>query len=135
MDAPRFLTQEEVIRIHFNQIELFGGIHGIRDYCLLDSALHLPQASFGSGYAHQDVFHMAAAYAYALIKNHPFLDGNKRTGTLVPLVFLAYNDHEVIFSQQQLFDLGMSTAQSKITQDAIAALFKKNVISNSYRNS
>ena len=78
MIDPIFLTVKEVSVLHQDQIEVFGGIHGIRDEGLLESAVMTPQASFGGEYLHSDIFEMAAAYAFHIAENQPFLDGNKR---------------------------------------------------------
>ncbi len=130
MQEIRFLTPDEIVRIHANQITQFGGLHGIRDYGLLESAAYEPQASFGGEYLYQDIFKMSAAYAYSIIKNHPFIDGNKRTGTLSALMFLDYNGYEVILSQDQLYELAISIAISKIAIDNIASFLKDHILSH-----
>ncbi|MEO7672739.1 MAG: Fic family protein [Pyrinomonadaceae bacterium] len=78
MIEPLFLSVDEVLDLHSNQIDAFGGIHGIRELSLLESAVMTPQASFGGEYLHADLFEMAAAYAFHIAENQPFLDGNKR---------------------------------------------------------
>ncbi|MDI6800525.1 MAG: type II toxin-antitoxin system death-on-curing family toxin [Thermodesulfovibrionales bacterium] len=74
-----FLTLAEVIDIHTDQIEKYGGSMGIRDKNLLYSAIAMPSASFYRTFLHSDIFEMAAAYVYHISQNHPFIDGNKRT--------------------------------------------------------
>lgn len=69
------------MEIYCNQIDLYGGAHGIRDLGLLQSALAMPSAGFGGEFFHIDIFEMAAAYAFHIAQNHPFLDGNKRTAS------------------------------------------------------
>ena len=71
---------------------------------LLDSAINMPKVSFGGDYLHKDVFEMAAIYAYCIIKNHPFADGNKRTGIVCALLFLNYNSTEINVTQAEVFD-------------------------------
>jgi death on curing protein len=83
---------EEVVNMHRAQIVTFGGLHGIRDIGLLGSAINTPQASFGGVFLHADIPSQAAAYLYHIVKNHPFLDENKRTGALSTIVFLKTND-------------------------------------------
>jgi death-on-curing protein len=78
--ATQFLTREEVRRIHADLIEEHGGTLGVRDPGLLDSALSMPAAGFGGECLHADDFERAAAYLFHLVKNHPFVDGNKRVG-------------------------------------------------------
>ena len=90
---PIFLGLSEVIEIHRDQIQRYGGMAGIRDIKLLKSSVAMPAIGFGECYAHGDLFEMAAAYLFHIIKNHPFLDGNKGTGTVVSIVFLAMNHH------------------------------------------
>jgi death-on-curing protein len=76
---PLFLTVEEVLVIHEDQIAAFGGTLGLRDHGSLESAVAVPQTSFGGEFLHRDVFEMSAAYAFHIAENQPFLDGNKRT--------------------------------------------------------
>jgi death-on-curing protein len=76
---PVFLNLAEVLEIHRDQIERYGGQPGIRDLDLLQSALAMPAAGFGDRYLHEDLLEMAAAYLFHIARNHPFVDGNKRT--------------------------------------------------------
>src|SRR5438105_60286 len=87
-----FLTLDEVLEIHSDQIDRYGGAHGIRDLNLLQSAIAMPQSGFGEQYLHESVFAMAAAYLFHITQNHPFVDGNKRTGLASALVFLELNN-------------------------------------------
>jgi death-on-curing protein len=87
-----FLTVDDIIESHQNQIDTYGGSYGIRDIGLLESAIAQPEASFSGQYVHADIFEMAAAYLYHLVMNHPFVDGNKRVGLEAALVFLEIND-------------------------------------------
>ena len=90
---PTFLTLDEVIEIHREMINRYGGSDGIRDKGLLESAVSTPQASFGDQFLHSDIFHMAGAYLFHIVKNHPFIDGNKRTGAMAAFVFLKLNHY------------------------------------------
>ena len=96
MRDPLFVTLAEVIHIHTDQIERYGGQDGVRDFGLLESALAQPEASFAGEWLHKDVFEMAAAYAYHVCQNHPFIDGNKRTALACALVFLECNGLSVL---------------------------------------
>ena len=89
----RWLLDEVVIAIHDEQIAVHGGSPGIRDSGLLSSALARPKHK--ANYGDPSVFDLAAAYAYGIIRNHPFVDGNKRTGFLVAYVFLHINGWEL----------------------------------------
>lgn len=88
----RFLKVSHVIRLHREGLDTWGGQDGIRDSALLDSAVAMPQQSFGGEYLHSDLFAMAAAYAFHIAQNQPFIDGNKRAGTAAAFVFLRMHD-------------------------------------------
>lgn len=88
---PEFLTLDEVLEIHRNQIELYGGADGVRDLGLLQSAIAQPQATFGGKFLHEDLVAMAAAYLFHLVQDHPFEDGNKRVGLASAVVFFEIN--------------------------------------------
>jgi death-on-curing protein len=122
---PQFLKTRRVLQIHKSQIELFGGSSGIRDMGLLESALAMPQASSGGTYLHGDLYAMAAAYLFHIVSNHPFLDGNKRTGTAVALFFLKLNgiDHDI--DDTALESLVLSVACGEADKDEITAFFQK----------
>ena len=100
--APVFLTLSEVFEIHRDQIERYGGHPGIRDAGLLRSAVAVSQATMGGEYLHADLFEMPAAYLFHIVKNHPFADGNKRTGAVAALVFLELNGIEVTPNEDEL---------------------------------
>lgn len=97
-----FVDVESVVAIHAVLIERFGGTLGLRDEGLLRSALAQPQATFGGVPLHEDVFEMAAAYAYHLCANHPFLDGNKRIAATVMGTFLSVNGVDASFDESLL---------------------------------
>ena len=120
-----FLTTEEVIAIHGLLVSEFGGADGIRSRNLLLSALAPPQTSFAGRYLHDNVFVMAAAYAYHIIKNHSFVDGNKRTGIFCAVTFLERNEHNVNFTQDELYDLAIGVATSQISKEELAKILKR----------
>ena len=91
MADPVFLNLAEVIEVHADQIKRYGGQDGVRDFGLLESALAQPEASFAGEWLHKGLYEMAAAYAYHLCQNHPFIDGNKRAALACALVFLELN--------------------------------------------
>ena len=93
MTEPRWMTRDEVEAIHTVVIDIGGGSHGLRDAGLLESALGRPQNQYA--YGEQDVFQLAAGYAEGIARNHPFVDGNKRTAFQTADVFLAVNGHEL----------------------------------------
>jgi death on curing protein len=122
---PLFVTLEEVLEIHRDEIERHGGTLGVRDDGLLESAVAAPQAGFGGHYLHGDLYEMAAAYLFHLVQNHPFLDGNKRVGTAAALVFLTMNGIETKMTNQVLVDMVLGVAQGKMDKSAIADFFRK----------
>ena len=89
---PLFLTLDEVLEIHAQQIELYGGSDGVRDPAGLESVVATDMASFGGEFLHSSLPSMAAAYLFHICQNHPFVDGNKRTALATCLVFLSEND-------------------------------------------
>lgn len=122
---PVFHTLDEVLEIHCDQIERYGGRGGIRDMALLQSAVAMPQASFGGKYLHTDLFEMAAAYLFHIVRNHPFVDGNKRTGTVAALVFLALNGKEVRVTNAALVQTVLSVARGETGKSEIAQFLRK----------
>ena len=88
---PLFLTIDEIVAIHDDQVNRYGGSHGLRDEGLLLSAAAMPEMGFGGEYLHHDLFEMAAAYLFHIVMDHPFVDGNKRAGTAAARVFLRLN--------------------------------------------
>jgi len=125
MQSVRFLTVTEVIHMHSVQIIQFGGIHGIRDLALLESAVYTPQAGFANEYFHKDISKMTAAYLYHIVKNHPFIDGNKRTGLLASLSFLDMNGVEITWTNSAMYHITMQVAASQITKEDLVNFFRK----------
>ena len=101
VEDPVFLTLGEVLEIHRDQIERYGGDPGLRDLGLLQSAMAMPAAGFGSRYLHTNFFEMAAAYLFHITQDYPFIDGNKRTGAVASLVFLFLNDVELEADEEE----------------------------------
>lgn len=121
---PLFLDIDRILRTHLALIERYGGQEGVRDVGLLHSAIAMPQASFGGQCLHKDLFEMAAAYLYHIVQNHPFLDGNKRTGAAAAIIFLAMNGVELEADQEGLVDLTLDVAQGKAGKQRIAEFFR-----------
>jgi len=122
---PEFLRMDEILRIHQDQIEHYGGDPSIRDAGLLLSAVAMPRASFGGEALHQDLFEIAAAYLFHLARNHPFVDGNKRTATVAALVFLEINGVEIDADEDALVELVMAVASGKADKTQIAGFFRR----------
>src|SRR5260221_5108043 len=111
-----FLNVEEVIDYHTNMINEFGGAHGIRDMGLLISAVEMAKATMFGEHLHVTVFDKAAAYLFHIVCNHPFIDGNKRTGTVAALTFLAANNIALKYEPKELEKLFVKTAEGKINK-------------------
>src|SRR5882672_10235468 len=120
MKEPLFLRLNEIIEIHNDQIVRYGGLAGIRDRGLLQSAVAMPMSSFGGQYLHPDLYEMAAAYLFHLVKNHAFVDGNKRVGTVAALVFLELNGVEVNADETEFEKLVLDVADNKSGKSAVA---------------
>lgn len=125
MNEPRFLSINEALEIHLNQVAIYGGESGVRDLGLLESAIAMPQSSFGGAYLHQDIPEMAAAYLFHVVQNHPFLDGNKRTGTAAALVFLELNKISFEADEDELYALVIAVAEGRADKPQIANFFRK----------
>lgn len=119
--SPEFLAIEDVLDIHALQLARYGGADGLRDQGLLESALAQPQATFGGEFVHEGLFAMAAAYLFHIVRNHPFLDGNKRIGLLSALVFLDLNGIAIERESEALYDLTMAVAQGRADKEEVAA--------------
>jgi len=113
------LSQEAIIAMHSELIAQSGGLDGIRDANMLDSSINSPFHTFGGQYLYPTLQAMAAHLAFSLIKNHPFLDGNKRIGILSMLVFLDINDLSVSCTDNELVYIGMGLADSSITESEL----------------
>jgi death on curing protein len=121
---PRFLGLDEVLELHELQLGLFGGSGGIRDLSLLQSALGNVEATFGGQFLHETFVEMAAAYLYGICKNHPFIDGNKRTAVATALIFLDMNGFEIDASEDDFYDLVIGVAEGRVSKAAIAVFFE-----------
>jgi len=108
-----FLTLADIIAIHQDQIALYSGNPGIRDFRLLSSAIAVPESSFDGKFLHGDIFEIAAAYAYHICQNHPFVDGNKRVALVSALVFLDFNGIEINDPEEKLYKMMMGVASGK----------------------
>jgi death-on-curing protein len=115
-----FLDVDDVIEIHAAQIEMFGGSAGMRDRGLLEAAVAQPKTSFGGELLHEGLFAMAGAYLFHIVKNHPFIDGNKRAGMLAALVFLDVNGISIDRPSDALYELTMGVAEGRVEKPVVA---------------
>jgi len=125
---PVFLTVDQVLAIHRRMIEEFGGDPAIRDYGLLESAVAMPAAWFGGEFLHAGIPAMAAACLFHLCRNHPFVDGNKRTSIAAAEIFLRLNGMSLKATNQELERITVGTADGSISKDEVTAFFRKHVI-------
>ena len=123
MSEPLFLTGEEVLAYHAQQLALFGGQAGVGDEGLLESALAQPQNLWLYN-PQADLFDIAAAYAFHLAKNHPFNDGNKRTALHAALAFLEVNQASITASQDELYDAMIRLTTSELDKNGFAVFLR-----------
>ena len=124
MTNIHFLSLEDVLTLHELQIEQYGGATGIRERSLLESAVAMPQASFGGEFVHSSIFEMAAAYAFHIAENQPFVDGNKRTALASALVFLDWQNVELEDPNERLYDAMIAIAEKKMSKNELADLLE-----------
>lgn len=117
----RYLTAEQVLFLHARLVAETGGSHGVRDLGLLLSAIGRPQASFDDQDLYPDLFTKAGVLMDSLVRNHPFVDGNKRTGIAVAALFLRINGYRLDAGNVKLEKFTLETARSQHTTDEIAA--------------
>lgn len=122
--AYRFLSVEDVIELHDMQLEHYGGASGIRSRELLESAVMMPRASCGGEFVHKGIYEMAAAYAFHIAENQPFVDGNKRTALASALVFLDWHDIEIDDPEEKLYSAMIDLANKKLDKNGLAKIFK-----------
>lgn len=120
----KYLTVEEVLEMHDAFIEKFGGLKGIRDRNLLFSSIETPKAAMFGKDLYPTVYDKAAAYLYHIVQNHPFNDGNKRTGFGAAYLFLKANQVPILFNDESYENLVIDVAKGKRNKEAIAYFFK-----------
>ena len=121
---PSFLSLDEVVEIHQQQIEFYGGSPGVRDSARLESAVAAPQATFGGEFLHPSVPAMAAAYLFHICQNHPFIDGNKRTGANAAVTFLLINDWEPTLEEDELVRIVLAVASGELGKAELVRTFE-----------
>ena len=117
-----WVSEKTVLAIHDEQLAEHGGMPGVRDMALVQSALHRPQnlAAYGA----PDIAYLAAAYAYGISRNHGFLDGNKRTAFVVAYVFLLDHGYELMASDQDTVSTMLAVAAGEISEVELAVWFR-----------
>lgn len=123
-----YLSAEHIVAIHDTLIEEFGGSFGLRDGGLLESATMQPQQAFSGKDLYPTLFEKAAAYAFFISENQPFIDGNKRTAASVAGVFLDVNGHELNCPSGEVYDVMMKLANKKLPRNQLVDWFQKNSV-------
>jgi len=124
--GPRlFLTLDEALAIHAHQIARYGGALGLRNRGLLESAVAMPKARFAGEYLHPSLHEQAAAYLFHLVRNHPFVDGNKRAGLACCLVFLRLNGARIRASDGELVELVVGVAEGRHSKADVAVFLRE----------
>jgi len=122
-----FLTLEDVLALHDALIQRYGGSPGLRDTGLLEAALAMPQAGFGSQYFHDFPHEMAAAYLFHLVRNHAFIDGNKRVALACAILFFKINRVSYWITEEEAVELTVETASGNMDKGAVTAFFRKHL--------
>ncbi len=123
MSEPTWITKEILITVHAELLNRFGGLSDIRDEGLLDSALNRPKHLFS--FSRPTLFQMAASYAHGVVKNHPFLDGNKRTGFMSAYIFLGVNGWSLEAPEEEAVLETLSLAAGETTEEAYATWLER----------
>jgi death-on-curing protein len=124
MNEPAWITREECLAIHEMMMAQHGGLGGVRDEGLLDSALSKPRNLFAYGRPRHA--EMAASYAAGIILNHPFLDGNKRAGFMLAAVFLEVNGYKLTATEESVVENTLALAAGRLKEKDYAAWLKDN---------
>ena len=125
MTEPVWLDQRSVLALHADLLREYGGLEGLRDEVLLESALARPQNQ--AAYGDPSLAGMAAAYAFGIARNHPFVDGNKRTALAAADVFLQLNGHEIVVDEVEAVTVIRDLAAGEIGEEELAAWITANI--------
>lgn len=120
-----FITIDQVLFIHDQMVKRFGGSFGIRDMGLIESAVARPQASFGGKYLYNSIFDKAAALLQSLLKNHAFVDGNKRTALTSAGLFLKVNNYTLINNHKDEVEFAVKVDNGNLSVEEIAQWLKE----------
>ncbi len=126
MREPVWIDERDALTLHDRLLVLHGGASGIRDQGLLESALARPQQLYAYGES-PDLIDMAAAYTAGIVRNHPFVDGNKRTGFVVGVLFLEMNGHVFTAGEEDATQAVLSLASGTMDESAFATWLRANV--------
>jgi death-on-curing protein len=122
---PDFLTLDDLLALHADRVERYGGSLGVRDLGGLSAALGMPSATFGGAFLHPTLPEMAAAYLFHVSQARGFVDGNKRAALAAALAFLALNGHELAVDPDALCEVCMAVAAGKASKADASVFFAK----------
>lgn len=128
MTEPRWITREIILAVQEELLERFGGLAGLRDDSLLESALNRPRQLLAFGEPPPTLFDLAAAYAAGIVKNHPFLDGNKRAGFMAAYTFLGANGQDLIVPENEVVERTLALAAGAIEATDYAAWLARSCV-------
>ena len=128
MTRWRWVRRDLVYAVHDVQLARYGGLAGLRDQNLVESALSRPEQLHTHGQPPPDAAQLAAAYAYGLARNHGFSDGNKRTAWVVARVFLADNDIQLVFSEIDAIHTMQAVASGTLDEQQLAVWFRQRMV-------
>ncbi len=126
MENIRWLSKDSILATHARQLAEHGGGTGLRDHGLLESAIQ--RAANKAAYENPDIAELAAAYAFGIAKNHPFVDGNKRTSLVASRTFLRYNGYQVEATAQNKLETFIALANGSLTETELAAWFRSHIV-------
>ena len=124
MSEPEWLTMDMVVAIHDEQLAIHGGSSGLRDAGLLESAIGRPRNKWA--YESAELSELAAAYGYGIARNHPFVDGNKRTALLAMFTFLGINGIEFIVPEAEAVAMILSLAAGEVSEKSLTRWIRDN---------
>ncbi len=124
----KYLSIDEVLAIHIKMVDKFGGSHGIRDLGLVESAVARPQASFGGQDLYENIFDKAAALLQSLLKNHPFVDGNKRTALTSAISFIEINGFSLNKTHQEGVEFSVAIDNQHLSIEQISKWLKEHSV-------
>ncbi|MBI2600138.1 type II toxin-antitoxin system death-on-curing family toxin [Candidatus Daviesbacteria bacterium] len=123
-----FLKLKQVLFIHYRAVQRFSGSQGIRDLGLIDSGVARPQSTFGGEYLYQSIFDKAAALLQSLLKNHPFVDGNKRTALISSAIFLKKNGYKLVNNHKKEVTFAIKVDNGNLTISQISKWLKQHSV-------
>ena len=124
MSEPIWLTRQIIVAIHDEQLAIHGGASGLRDEGMLQSALDRPRNKWA--YENAELVELAAAYAFAIARNHPFVDGNKRTSLLAIYTFLGLNGLDFIVPEAEAAAIILALAAGEVSEESLTRWIRDN---------